>query len=75
LNADVRYEPFVKRLVSHIKGRLSVVNGETRLDGRCTKTTTWLVKAFRTMIENAWGMTIDERDDDGGGESVDCLRS
>jgi hypothetical protein len=67
-DSDVRYEPFIRKLVSHVRSRLTVVNGENRLDGQCTKSTTWLIGALRTMIENSWGMTIDERDDEGGGE-------
>ena len=66
--SDVRYEPFIRKLVSHVRGRLTVVNGENRLDNRCTRSTTWLIGALRTMIENVWGMDIDERDGDGGDE-------
>ena len=29
-----------------------------------------LLRAFRTMIEDAWGMDIYQRDDDGGEEQV-----
>ena len=65
---DVRYEPFIRKLVSHVRQRFQMIDGEKFLDARCTKTTTWLIKAFRTMIENRWGMSIDERDEDGGEE-------
>lgn len=65
---DVRYEPLIKKLVAHVRDRLVVGEQEKKLDANCTRTTTWLIKAFRTMIENLWGMSIYERDDDGGEE-------
>jgi hypothetical protein len=64
--SDIRYEPFLKRLVTHIRGRLHRKPDEIRMDARCTRTSTWLIVTFRCMIEKVWGMTIDERDDDGG---------
>ncbi len=65
---NVRYEPFIRKLVAHVRERFRMVDGEKLLDARCTASTTWLIKAFRTMIENKWGMSIYERDDDGGEE-------
>ncbi len=70
--ADVRFEPLLKKLVDHIKASINVVVlGEEVIKSitpEATKTNKWLIKNFRTMIENRWGMTIDERDDDGGEE-------
>jgi hypothetical protein len=65
---DVRYEPFIQKLVSHVRERLTVntMTGEKFLDSQCVLTTIWLIRSFRTMIENRWGMTIYERDEDGG---------
>ena len=66
--SEVRYEPFIEKLVLHTNSRIQPVNDEKTLDPRCTQSTIWLVQAFRKMIENCWGMTIYERDDDGGAE-------
>jgi hypothetical protein len=68
VEADVRYETLIRKLVSHIRENIKIVNGQKRLDARVTKTSTWIIRAFRTMIENKMGMSIFERDDDGGAE-------
>lgn len=68
VEADIRQETLFRKLVLHIRENMVVINSEKRMDARCTKTTMWLIKAFRTMIENRMGMTIYERDDDGGEE-------
>eukprot|EP00981_Chlorochromonas_danica_P002880 scaffold572_cov163-Ochromonas_danica.AAC.10 len=67
-DADVRYETLIKKLVYHIRENITIVNNQKRLDGRVTKTSIWIIRAFRTMIENRMGMSIYERDDDGGQE-------
>ena len=47
----------------------SIDNEETKyMTADATETSIWLIKLFRTMIEKRWGMTIDDRDDDGGEE-------
>jgi hypothetical protein len=66
--SDVRYETLIKKLVVHVRENITIVNNEKRLSSRCTKTTIWIIKAFRTMIENRMGMSIFERDEDGGEE-------
>ncbi len=43
-----------------------ITETEKKLSLQCTKTTIWIIKSFRTMIENKWKMTIYERDEDGG---------
>ena len=68
VSSDIRYESVIIKLVEHVRDRLDTVENERHLDTRCTQTTTWIIRSFRTMIENKWGMTIDERDDDGGEE-------
>ena len=81
--ADIRYQPLIRKLVQHVRDRLVVIgNDEKRLDARCTASTTWIIRSFRTMIEKKWGMSIYERDDDGGEEEdeacapvVDALNS
>jgi hypothetical protein len=70
--STVRYEPILKKLVDHVKGGTVIQahssGREKYLSERNTKTAIWVIKMFRTMIENAWGMTIYERDDEGGEE-------
>ena len=66
--SDVRYETLIKKLVSHIRENIKFVNNQKRMDERVTATSRWIIKAFRTMIENKMGMSIFERDDDGGEE-------
>eukprot|EP01038_Epipyxis_sp_PR26KG_P008072 gene8072-10935_t len=66
--SDVRYETLIKKLVYHIRENIKVVNNQKRLDARVTKTSRWIIRAFRTMIENKMGMSIYERDENGGEE-------
>ena len=68
VESDVRYESLIQALVKHITNSITLVNGEKRIDQASTKTSIWIIKAFRTMIENKMGMTIYERDDEGGEE-------
>ena len=65
---DIRYELLIKKLVTHVRENMTIIDDETRLSNRCSRTTLWVIKIFRTMIENKMGMTIYERDDDGGEE-------
>jgi hypothetical protein len=65
---DLRYEPFIKKLVNHVYESLDMVNNEKFLNPRCTRSTRWMVKSFRVVIENRWGKTIHERDQEGGEE-------
>ena len=66
--SDVRYEALIKKLVIHISDSVTVTSKDKSMDTNCVKTSIWVLKAFRTMIENKMGMTIFERDDDGGAE-------
>ena len=71
-DTTVRFEPLLERLVTHISSTVTIVRlGEETIKSiskEATRTNIWLLKIFRQMIENLWGMTIDERDDDGGEE-------
>ena len=73
VDGDIRYELFIRKIVAHVSSRLVVEGDEKMLDSRSTKSTVWVLRMFRTMIEDAWGMTIDERDDDGGEEQDDAV--
>ena len=70
--STVRYEPFLKKLVDHIRSGTKIITHSTgrekHMSERRTKTAIWIIKLFRTMIEDVWGMSIYERDDEGGEE-------
>jgi len=68
IEADLRFEPLIGKLVNHARSRLLDEGPSKKLDPECTKTTIWIIQLFRRMIEKKWGMTIDERDEDGGEE-------
>ena len=68
VDAEVRYESFIKKLVFHIRENIKIVNNRKQMDPRITATSRWIIRAFRTMIENRMGMSILERDDYGGEE-------
>lgn len=74
---DVRFEPLVERLVCHVRGCIQiVVHGDDTIkfmDPSSTKTCIWVLRIFRTMVENRWGMSIYERDDDGGEEQDNAV--
>jgi len=65
---DVRYESLIRKLVTHVRENLTIVNNEKVLNIRCTRSSIWTMKAFRKMIENKWNMNIFERDENGGEE-------
>lgn len=64
--ADIRFESLIKKLVQHISGSITRSESKKFLDASTTKTSTWIIKSFRDMIENKMNMTIFERDEDGG---------
>jgi hypothetical protein len=68
VEADIRYETLIRKLISHIRDNITVTETRKYMDVRVTKTSTWIIKAFRNMIENRMGMSIYERDDEGGQE-------
>eukprot|EP01034_Spumella_vulgaris_P027014 gene27014-33674_t len=67
-SADVRYESLINKLVAHIRENITLVSNQKRLDARATKTSIWIIRAFRLMIENKMEMSIEDRDEDGGAE-------
>ncbi len=66
--SDIRYELLIMKLIQHIRDSFTFVDNQKRLDPRVSKTSAWIIRAFRTMIENRMGMSIYERDEDGGKE-------
>ena len=66
VDADLRLEPLIQKLVDHTRSRLIIDGDHSKyLDPDCTRSTKWFVTLFRLMIEDQWGMTIEERDEDG----------
>lgn len=77
VTSSVRFEPLIERLVTHICGSIQIViHGDEAvkfIEPSTTKTDIWVLRILRTMVENRWGMTIYERDDDGGEEQDDAV--
>jgi hypothetical protein len=71
-DSEIRLDSLLGKLVSHIRGSIlfDVVDNriQATMNVRCTTTSIWIIKMFRSLIERKWGMTIHERDDDGGAE-------
>ncbi|RYG69663.1 hypothetical protein EON64_02170, partial [archaeon] len=74
---QLRFDGLIERLVQHVRGCVQVVlYGEDTIkfiEAPATKTSIWVLKLLRTMVENRWGMSIYERDDDGGEEQDDAV--
>ena len=65
---DLRFEAVLLKLVTHIQENMVYVNDEKRMNPKCIQTTSWIIRVFRLMIEKKMGMTIYDRDEDGGEE-------
>lgn len=65
---DLRFEAVLMKLVAHIHENMSIVNDEKRMNPKCIYTASWIIRVFRLMIEKKMGMTIHDRDEDGGEE-------
>ena len=54
--SNIRFEPLIQKLVSHITSGIQVITHGDEImksvDPAATKTDIWLMKMFRTMIEN-----------------------
>ena len=75
--ADVRFEPLIEKIVSHIRFTIQVANQGDEIvksiSPEGTATAKWMLEIFRTMIEKRWGMTIFERDEEGGEEQDEAI--
>jgi hypothetical protein len=65
----LRYEPLVSKLVAHTRSRLQVYGERKILPAQYQTSAVWTMNLLRTMVEQAWGFTIFERDDLGDEES------
>lgn len=74
--SDVRVDALFGKLVAHIRSSIhfTVIDSKiiANIDSQRTKTAIWIIKSWRLLIERKWGMTIYERDDDGGEEQDDA---
>ena len=68
VHSDVRLEPFLAKLVNHIRGGLEKMDNITRMDPQYVKTSIWVLKMFLSMIENKWGVCVSEYDGSGSVE-------
>ena len=66
--SDLRYEAVIRKLIVSISENIEYVNDEKRLNATLSSITVWVVRAFRLMIENKMGMSIFQRDEEGGEE-------
>lgn len=65
----LRREFVISRLATQIRASMiASENGQQLLSPECTRTTIWVLRFSRHLIEKAWGLTLDTRDDEGGEE-------
>jgi len=65
-SSDLRYESTIAVLVKHVLAQVEADDHGKFLAHDATTTAVWLISTFRHMIETEWGMSIGERDEDGG---------
>ena len=65
---NLRKEYLVQRLAGFVTSSITVGVASKGLDIDTIETTVWLLRGFRTMIETAWGLTIETRDEFGGAD-------
>jgi hypothetical protein len=75
--SDIRFEPLLEKIVLHIRDTVQTATQGDEvvkyMAPNATVTAMWMLEIFRTMIEKRWGMTIYERDDDGGEEQDNAV--
>eukprot|EP00854_Cymbomonas_tetramitiformis_P005494 gene5494-6657_t len=69
-DVELQFEPLIRKLVRHTRSQLTLAaEGKKKLlSEECTESAIWMIQLFRNMIEEKWGMNIDDRDDEGGEE-------
>jgi hypothetical protein len=60
----LRFEPLVQKLVTHTRGKLVVGLNHKALDVSDQSSVLFTFQLLRTMIENAWGFRVQERDEE-----------
>jgi hypothetical protein len=58
----IRYEPLLKKMIRHARGLITVETDRKALNHECQASLLWMLKLFRTMIEDEWGFSYEERD-------------
>jgi hypothetical protein len=62
---EIRYEPLLKKLIRHAQDLLVISAGRKSLGREYHASVLWILRLFRTMIEDEWGFTYEARDNDG----------
>jgi hypothetical protein len=72
VTSDVRFEALIRHIIKHVRSTVKTnVHGDEvtkTMKSNEVKSAVWVLKILLTMIENRWGMSIYQRDDDGGEE-------
>jgi len=68
---EIRYEPLIRKLVDHALSLVEVSSDRKTLARQYHPSVLWLLKLFRTMVEDEWGFSYAERDSEGTEESDD----
>jgi hypothetical protein len=65
-NQHIFQRTILHRLIAHISGSIVYTGTAKQMAPRYTRTAIWIIRAFRSMIENKMGMSIYDRDREGG---------
>jgi hypothetical protein len=60
--SSLHFDRVIEKIISHLARRLD----QSR--SNLSQTAVWVIQSFRVMIERAWGMSIFDRDSEGGEE-------
>jgi hypothetical protein len=58
-DAAIRFEPLLKKMIRHVRGLLVVHSDRKTLAIEHQASTLWLLRLFRTMVEDEWGFSLD----------------
>jgi hypothetical protein len=77
-DSTLRFEPILAKLIEYVRGSIVINSDDTRLARTLTDGSTpqciWVLQVFRQMIEMKWGMSIDDRDEEGGAEQDESVK-
>jgi hypothetical protein len=57
--AAIRFEPLLKKMIRHVQGLLVTTSDRKTLAIEHQASTLWLLRLFRTMVEDEWGFSLD----------------
>jgi inositol 1,4,5-triphosphate receptor type 3 len=61
----IRYEPLLSKMIRHAQGLVNVEADRKTLAREHQPSMLWILELFRTMVEDEWGFSVTERDEDG----------